>query len=390
MSNVCYRTDKKGGKPWIVQWYETVINPEGKQIRVRKTASFRTKEQAEEKGRKVDDAQASRRHGISNPSDETLFVDFARGWLKRRLKQPDYAYSSWDADERRLRRYWLAKFGPWTLESITSADILEHLDWIQFECNQSMATRNRHRSLIHKLMNDAVALGKIRFNSASAVPLLKNEVRTKKRINLKSETEFEEWLSALENEGRVYWILGNIMGFTGVRICTANALQWQDIHDKVVLFRRIEQRAGGSKIVERIKGKKQTIDDEDAHVVPLLPRLRIVLAQWRKISIYTKPTDFVAANPKTGSYVRYDAWKVVNTRAAKAADVPGVTAHSIRRYYATELKKAGFTRAEIREMGGWSSEQMVARYDIKDVQHLADRAEELGFGKEVGKKRDKN
>lgn len=373
-----YRPEKK--RPWIVQRRIKVVDQNGVIQSKVATASFYTEGEALEYELIENKKKNAVQHGLKMPASKTLLIDHAKDFLRRRVKNPEIAFSTFQGDERRIRKYWLPKLGAMPLEMIRSQDILSHLDHIQFELGKSPAERNRIRSVLSVLLEDAKLRGKIEINPAGAVAHIK-EKPAKKRIHLKEDEDFEKYLKALLQEGFQYWVIGNILGFTGARICMANVIQHQDIDLKknLVLFRRIEERAGGSKIVERIKGKIAIDDEQDIHVVPLLPRLREVYEQVLKVSPFRKPKDFVAWNIN-GSYVPYDTWKDVHKRAVARAEIADITSHAIRRYFATSLKKAGFTRSEIREMGGWSSDAVVGRYDLRDVDHLAKKARELGFG----------
>lgn len=377
-SYVCRRGKNK---PHVVQWYTSEVDETGKLRRVRKTASFTTKLAAEEFQGKLVDEQQAHRYGVHNPSSALLYIDHCRDFLRRQQKRRDYAYPSYVADESKIRRYWLEKFGGRLISTITREEILVHLDWLEFEVGLSPATRNRHLQLMRSLFEDALERGKIKANPTLGIKK-KEEVKTKPRTNFASEAQFDAYLAGMYTEGKVYGIFADLQAGTGSRICTANAIQWRDIDEEAgtVTLRRIEERAGGSKIVPRIKGKSATHDDLGAHVMPLLPHLRQVLIAWRRESRFTRPTDFIAANQETGKYVPYDTLKGVIARVVEKTGIDPITSHAVRRYFTKSLKLAGFSRAEIVEIVGWSSEAMVALYDSKDVGHLADKMARLGFG----------
>lgn len=381
-----YRKGKPS--PWIVQYREE----RGGISRV-KTASFATKELAEEFETKLKKQRQMQKHGLELPDEDLLLIDFSRTWMKKRASNPDLAAPTVLGDARKLRKYWLPDFGTMPIAFITTAQVLKHLDKIQFEMGRSPAYRNRHRALMHKLFEDAFMEGKVTANPVARIPLIK-ETPVRKIIRVKEDAHFDAYLDRIQEEGRNYWLLALIMGQTGCRIAEAIGLQFRDIDLAVgtVTFRRIEQRDGGSKIVERTKGTGVVIEEEDGHVVPLFPALRSAIDQVRATSPFKRPTDFVAHHPKTGHYIPYDTFKDVHARVVKAlveeylkrgVEYPRFTPHSIRRYFATAAKRAGFTRAEIRELGGWSSEQVVARYEKKDIQHLIDKAKRIGFGEKT-------
>lgn len=365
---VQYRAQKPS--PWIVQYRE------GGEV---KTRSFRVKDDAVRfEASRVQMRQLTRA-GLEAPDQHLLFSDWVAFWLSRRFKNPELTFATVSADEGRLRNYWLEKFGNRPLPTLMPQEIEDHLDWIQYELEHSSADRNRHRALIHKLLRDAFKAGKIIHNPAARTELVR-EVRTRKRTWVKDEGDLEAYLAALYSDRPSYGILGELLAFTGCRICEAIGLQYQDIDEErgTITFRRIEERAGGSKIVERTKGVGEGAEEDEIHVVPLFPRLRDALRRHRQQSTFRKPTDFVATTER-GDYVGYDTFKDAHKRAAVHAGIPEITPHSIRRTFSTYAKKAGFTRSERRELLGHSSEAVTARYDMKDVDHLARKGRELGF-----------
>lgn len=358
--------------PWMVQ----LRDPNGLIV----TRSFTKKEDAQAFERAERRKKQLVRAGLEAPKEQILFVDFAKTWLNRRYKS--LARSSADHDESRLRNYWLEKFGVRPLASITSADIRQHLDFIQFECNHSPSDRNRHRALVHRLFQEAYLEERIVANPASRVPLIE-EVPVRKKTVLRELAEIDAYLAALREDSPHYAMIGEIMAWTGARVGSAVALQYQDIRftDGVVLIRRTEERASeGSQIVNRTKGKGIIASEADAEIVPLFPRLRTAILEHRQRSHFTKDTDFIACR-SNGAYVPYDTFKGAHKRAiAKCGFPQSVTPHTIRASFATLCKKAGYTRAEIREMLGHSSEAITARYDIRDVAHLVSRGKEIHFG----------
>jgi integrase len=370
---------RKGrGAPWVVQWREFRGADKGKV----KTAYFSKKDDAQKLKEKIRRQRQAWRHGLELPDEDLLLIDYSKSWMKRRVRDPELSRSSVMQDESRLRNYWLPELGSQPIAFIASADILRVLDWIQFERGHAAADRNRHRALMHKLFHDAFMEGRVQANPVARIPLIKETPR-RKIVRVKEQAHVDAYLAGLRAEGRQYWTLGCILELTGCRISEAIALQFQDVDfDRgIVLIRRIESRAGGSRIVERTKGTGLVEEESAAHVIPLFPALASLVSLLRD---GRRPTDFIASQPG-GGYVPYDTFKDVHHRVIERltkADprYPRFTPHSIRRYFATSAKKAGMTRAEIRELGGWSSEAVVARYDAKDVEHLAERAKVLGFG----------
>jgi integrase len=382
-----YRRGKKS--PWVVQYRGYRGGERGRVI----TASFKKREDAETFEAKISRERKLIARGMELPQEELLLLDFSKTWVKRRIESSGLAKGTSLKDASRLKNYWLPHLGDTPVALITSAQILERLDYIQHELGHSPADRNRHRALMHKLFQDLFMAGKIETNPVARIPLIQ-ETPVRKRTRIADDVQLEVYLTALWEEGVNYWVLAIIMRYTGCRISEAIGLQYQDVleNDGAVVFRRIEEREGGSHIVERTKGAGE-VEDEDAHVMPLFPALKEAIASHREKSRFCKAKDFVAATPEAGSYTPYDSWKDAHARAIgraseefkKAhpdAEFQPFTAHAFRRFFTTEAKKAGYTRTEIQEMLGHSSEAVTKRYDLKDISHLVEKGKRLGFGVE--------
>lgn len=355
---------RKGRKsPWMVQ-----IRSGGSV----NTHSFMRKEDAIAFERQEQRNRQLSKAGLEQPQSDLLFIDFAAGWLRKRSKGKQ---SSFKQDESRLNNYWLPKFGSYPLAAIRTAQIAEFLDHIQFELAHAPADRNRHRALLHKLFKDALMAGKVLHNPVSAIPLVKEKIRRKS--GTLEPADQEAYIRAVYAQGEHYGILCDIMLWTGARIMAASALQWSDVDFKTgtVWLHRIIERASSSP-QDRTKGG----DEGGAEVVPLLPILRDRLNAWRDKSEYTRPTDFVAAVPGSGRFVTYEAYRDAHERALAATGITRFTPHAIKKAFATNAKRAGLTRTEIMELFGHSSEQVTAKYDLKDIRHLIERANALQFG----------
>jgi integrase/recombinase XerD len=351
------------------------------------TRSFAKKEDALTLEGKVHRDRQLSKAGLERPKDKILFLDSSKFFLKRRyqmVEQRSLTLGTVNQDESRLRNYWLEKFGKRAIQTMTTSDIKNHLDHIQFDLGHSPGDRNRHRALLHTFFEYALGDGKVVYNPVTAIELV-TEIVVKKKTVVRNLNDLEKYLTALHNDDRNYGMIGEALLWTGARISEAVALQWRDIDFELgtVWIRRIEERAGKSKIVERTKGGGDVSDDSGGLVVPLFPRYRLALESHRSRTAFARATDFIACR-KDGRYIPYDTFKDVHKRAITAAELSGrITPHTLRASFATIAKKSGYTRAELREILGHSTELVTARYDKRDIEHLIEKGKRIGFGQAV-------
>lgn len=363
---VQFRKDRPS--PWMVQ----IRDAYGKI----KTHSFERKEDALEFESKERRNRKLTKAGLVAPREEILFYDRVKSYL-RKVKSKN-AFSSYKQDESRFRNYWLEKFGKRPIASITTAEIKEHLDYIQIELEHTPSDRNRHRALLHSFFQDAFMDDKVLANPVSKIQL-EDEVKRVKHGQIKSYKDWDKYVQAMYEQGAEFGVWAEIMGWTGARIMTAAALQYQDIDAArgTVVLRRLIERASG-RVVERTKGAGEGGSD----IVPLFPRLKHAINGRRQSSNFIRPTDFVVCDER-GEVLTYEKFRTAHDRALESAKVDRFTPHAVRKFFATNAKRAGYTRAEIRELLGHSSEAVTARYDFKDIDHLVMKGKKLKFGMSV-------
>ncbi len=107
------------------------------------------------------------RAGISPEIKVVSFGDYAREWIKKREESGN---PTWRQDSSRLRTYYIPILEDTVLSSINP----EKWEYIFQRISDSQcfsnATYNRHRSLIHKIYNDAIKKSKAAvFNPIASV-----------------------------------------------------------------------------------------------------------------------------------------------------------------------------------------------------------------------------
>lgn len=363
---VQFRRGRKS--PWRVQ----IRNSSGEFV----TRSFSRKEDAERFESTEKRKRQLMRAGLEAPRDQILLLDYSKTFLARRFGGA-VALPTAEQDESRLRNYWLEKLGLRPLATITSAEIKSELDHIQFELKHSPADRNRHRALMHTLFADAMRDDKVVFNPVAKIPLV--EEKAERKSGTLEPDDQAKYVQAVYRQGAQYGMLADLMLWTGARIMAAAAIQYRDIdfESSAVRIRRLVERASKT-VVERTKGG----GSGGAELVPLFPLLKDRVLAHRRASEFTRPSDFIAAGP-TGGYVPYESYRDAHAHALTETGIERFTPHALRKAFATNAKRAGYTRADIREMLGHSSEAMTARYDLEDIEHLIEKGKRLGFGNSV-------
>jgi integrase/recombinase XerD len=152
-----------------------------------------------------------------------------------------------------------------------------------------------------------------------------------------------------ENLGAIFAELPNekwravfaIAYFTGSRISEVLSLDVSDIGQDRISFRR-----------ENIKTKK--------------PRVAMVVETLRPfLAAYEAPQSghlFPAHHNGQGGHLSRQAADTVLRDACEMAGLDGVSTHSFRRSFATNLHKQGYSLAKIARLLGHSSASMTARY----------------------------
>jgi integrase len=158
----------------------------------------------------------------------------------------------------------------------------------------------------------------------------------KRRLPMKDLTaeQFQALLKVLESNPELRTIVIVTLS-SGLRISETRGLQWRDV-DWL------------AKTVTLVRGVvKQDVDDvkteESARTMPLADDVITVLAQWKQLSEFIRPDDWIFASPwKLGRQpVSYSwIWENLST-AGKAAGVGHLSSHAFRNAYRTWLDAVG-------------------------------------------------
>lgn len=357
---------RRGKRQWRVQYSQ-----DGDM----RSATFSRRDDAIAFEEKVRRERQLTRHGLEAPDENLLFFDYAAYWLTKRKKQ--IQYSTFVQDESRLRNYWIPKLGTRPLVAITSKEIREALDYIQFDLNHSPADRNRHRALLHKLFTDAFREEKIIVNPVARIPLVTEKVKRPHNV-FHDPKEQEIYIRAAFKEGQSYGVLATLLIWGGPRISEAISIKWKDVHfaEDYILIGRTYEKAS-KKIIEKTKGQ-----GEGGHyLIPLVHRLKSTLFQHQESTRFNGPEDFVC-HTFDGNFIPYDTYKDVHRRILDGTGITRVTIHGLRHTFASNAEKSGVSKATIQRILGHADARTTERYTHRHISEMVESIRRAGFGEQ--------
>lgn len=242
----------------------------------------------------------------------------------------------------------------------------------------SPATFNGWLRTVRVCLDDAVEDGILQMNPARAVKTLREGRTAGARGTSLSVDEFRRFVSATklvaaERVAEDVARLVLLLAWTGVRIGEARALRWDDLVD-------------GELHVERSvwnRYEKATKTDDPRRVTVVGP-LAEVLAEQRRwllerqhaglssgLMFPASPVQARGGASRRGDdeVTWYRSASVVAEplrRIAAVAEVPRITAHSLRRTWENLLRRAGVDQLVRRSLAGWRTEEAQAIYATVD------------------------
>ncbi|RYZ90793.1 MAG: hypothetical protein EOP06_07475, partial [Proteobacteria bacterium] len=164
--------------------------------------------------------------GIQDPVFNVTLREFAEDWMRSRVTngQP---FGSNQQEEARLRLYVYPMFGHRVLETITSREWDQFLNATMLKHELAAGTRNRIRSMMSKMYNDAMRLEAASRNPISIIPKSKETMTS--WDYWKSHDECSSYLRAAEQFGPSIFIYAYLALNTGARVGELLALEHRDI-----------------------------------------------------------------------------------------------------------------------------------------------------------------
>jgi integrase len=268
---------------WEFWWWETGSN--GKRQR-RHTVLGSTKELNKKAAEDHADGIRHRLNAAENTPAILTFGWVAGDYIKQELdsERTHLAYPTQEVNRIYIQRWILDRWQGVALDRIRGADVEGWLDSPELQ-ELSNGTKAKIRSIMSSIYSHAKRQGWTQFNPISTV---RQSAQREHVPEVLSPAEARMIAEAIELRELALAILG--MG-NGPRVSESLALKWDDLDfaDKQVQIRR-------SIWHQRINEKCKTANSRKT--VPLHDlRISIVL-EWRRVSPYNQPGDWVFASPQ--------------------------------------------------------------------------------------------
>jgi len=301
------------------------------------------------------------------PSRQRL-EDYAMQWSEE--------HASRAAPSTRL--YWATSLAHATtamgriyVNALTPADIRK---WRNASAKKvAHATVNGWLRVLRVCLDDAVQDGILNTNPARAIKTLREGPTKGARARSLTLEEFRRFISTTQqlagvtiSEDIARMIL--TLAWTGLRLGEVRALRWTDLHDDELTIERAVWN-----------GQEKTTKTGEPRKVAVVAPLAHVLNEQRQWLLREQhpglESDLIfPATPRSakGSATRRNAklrWYRSASTTAKplkkiidVADIPQISAHSLRRTWENLMRRAGVDQLVRRSLAGWRTEEAQAIY----------------------------
>ena len=202
------------------------------------------------------------------------------------------------------------------------------------------SVKNVH-GVLHKALQQAVAVGYIRFNPTDACTLPRTE---KKEINPLDEEQIAAFLKAIE--GHRHELLYKVALFTGMREGEVLGLMWDcvDFEKGTITIKRQlrrEQKKGGKYYITTPKSDKPRTITPASWVMKLLRTQKVRQAEQQlKMGPLWEDSGMVFTN-ETGGYLSYRTVYDCFKRIVAQIGTPSTRFHDLRHTFAVASLRAG-------------------------------------------------
>lgn len=325
---------------------------------------------------------------IDDSKDGVIFIDFARVWIKRRMK--NYPMSTWKADEQRLRVYVLPLLSELPMSQITGPLIRNLLlkiseeGFLKEDFSISSATRNRVKALLSAMFSDALNESPplVMFNPVLGIKIKEKRTGKSKPRFLADVDECIKFISAAQMIGWTEYVVACIFLMSGVRKQELIALRWSSFNSKnrtLEISEKYEQASNSIK--EGTKGGENV-----SRVIPIPSDLALVLKEHKERSLHISQKDFILCRAGGEFYGARD----ISTMIEKIRDKSGldISPHGLRHTFGREfIEKTGNSKA-LQAILGHTSSTTTDLYSELSGNRIKGFGEAVSYQKRVLKRED--
>lgn len=325
---------KDNNGTWFCKFYYTDYNGVKKQ---KKKRGFKTQREAKAWERNFLETKA-----LDVNIKFENFVEVYIEDIKTRLKP-----STFHGKYHRIQKHILPYFKDMTLSEIKPMHIRKwHAEVLEYKCKNNEPLAESSKRSIHaclsSIFNYAVKYYDLKENPCHKAGTIG---KIEKSVNFWTHEEFKQFISIVPQENR-YFVLFNLLYYTGLRIGELLALTWGDIDldNKIIHITKSTQRIKGQNIVTTPKTAKGIRD------VVMFDYLADILSKYKR-GIY-KPQN----NDKLFELTKTAARSMLKKHAA-AAGVKAIRMHDLRHSHASLLIEMGIPPLLIAERLGHENVQ---------------------------------
>ena len=323
-------------KAWEYRWYE--VQPDGK--RTRRNLVLGTLEQYPNETA-AQKAVAALRADINVESPRMNLTPVSVAMLVEHYRQKELGedssktYATCKTYEGYFRKWILPRWNTYRVKDVKSVAVEEWLRSLKL----SNGSKAKMRNIMHAVFNHAV---RWEWYDRNPITLVRQSSKRSKIPIVLTLEEVGALLHLLKEPARTAVFLDVL---TGLRVGELLALKWSDID-----FEKSQISVTRSIVMQRVGDCKT---EASRKPVPLDLRLAEALYNWRRMSPYPRPEDWVFASPHSNGRLPY--WPGAFFRAhilpaAKILGIEGIGWHTFRRTYATILKANGEDVKTVQEL----------------------------------------
>ena len=323
-------------KAWEYRWYEA--QPDGK--RTRRNLVLGTLEQYPNETA-AQKAVAALRADINVESPRMNLTPASVAMLVEHYRQKELGedssktYATCKTYEGYFRKWILPRWNTYRVKDVKSVAVEEWLRSLKL----SNGSKAKMRNIMHAVFNHAV---RWEWYDRNPITLVRQSSKRSKIPIVLTLEEVGALLHLLKEPARTAVFLDVL---TGLRVGELLALKWNDID-----FEKSQISVTHSIVMQHVGDCKT---EASRKPVPLDLRLAEALYNWRRMSPYPRPEDWVFASPHSNGRLPY--WPGAFFRAhilpaAKILGIEGIGWHTFRRTYATLLKANGEDVKTVQEL----------------------------------------
>ena len=307
--------------------------------------------------------------GLEEEVFSETFKSFAEKWMSSR-KANGQPRSSYRQEISRMEKYLYPVFGHRILETIHTREWDQFLNSLVTGEGLSPATKNRIRSMISKLYNDAIRMAAASRNPISIIPKAKEKMKTWDYLS--TQEECSRYLESAKLAGSSFYLFAYLALNTGARLGEILALENRDIdlvQRRIRIWRIYEQAT--NQVHERTKSNSE-------RWLGINESLLNALTEHLRKTEFNAPGDALIVNSEGRRLDEY-TMRRLHWKTCERADIRRIRIHDLRHTFASHYIMASGSLAELQGLLGHSTPMMTLKYAHLAPGYLESRASVVSF-----------